>query len=84
MDTKESVKRAIRQKAMDPGIKKTTKTPKNDEEDNSESCSFKESKQGAPTEDKADMGKEDAAKSIRATHIQMDTKAIAKQSYHLY
>ena len=84
MGSKESVKRAIRQKAMDPGIKKTAKMPKNDEEDNSESCSFKESKHKGPTEDEANMGEKDAAEGTTAMYIQMGAKAFAKQSHHLY
>ena len=57
---------------------------KNDEEDNSEGCSFKKSKQEGQNKDKTDMGEKDAAQSTKATHIQMGTKAIAKQSHHLY
>ena len=84
MDTKESVKRALWHKATDPGSKETTKTYKNDKKDNSESCSFKESKKREPTEYTADLGKKDAAEGTKAMYIQMGAKAFAQQSHCLY
>ena len=65
MDTKESVKRALWHKATDPSVKKTTKTSKNDKEGNTEGCSFKENKQGGPTENEVDMGEKYAAEGTR-------------------
>ena len=77
---------------MDPSTKKTTKTPKNDEEDNPGGSSLKESKARRPTKGKqkpsyvarssTDMGKKDAAESTREKHIQMVAKTIAKPSYN--
>ena len=77
---------------MDPGTKKTAKTPKNDEENNSWGSSLKESKERWPTKDKqkpsyvahlsTDMSKKDAVESTRAKHIQMVAKTIAKPSYN--
>ena len=84
MDTKESVKRALWHKATDPGSKETTKTYKNNKKDNSESCSFKESKKREPTEYTTDLGKEDAAEGTKAMYIQMGAKAFAQQSHRLY
>ena len=77
---------------MDPGTKKTTKTPKNDEEDNPGGSSLKESKARRPTKGQqkpsyvahlsTDLGKKDAAESTREQHIQMGAKTIAKPNYN--
>ena len=92
MDTKNNVKRAIWHKAMDPGTKKTAKTPKNDEEDNPGGSSLKKCKARRPTKGKqkpsyvahlsTNLGKKDAAESTRAKHIQMGAKIITKPSYN--
>ena len=77
---------------MDPGTKKTAKTPKNDEEDNQGGSSLKASKVRRPTKGQqkpsyvanlsTDMGKKDAAESTRAKHIQMSAKTITKPGYN--
>ena len=77
---------------MDPGTKKTAKTPKNDEEDKPGGSSLKESKARRPTKGKqkpsyvahllTDMGKKDAAESTREKHIQTGAKTIAKPNYN--
>ena len=92
LGSKDGVKRAIQHKAMNPGIKKTARTPKNLQEDNQRDKSVTENKERTPTKDKQqlsymaylspDMGEKDAAKGTRTEHIQMGAEAIAKPQYN--